>query len=132
MNLIHLLLGISLVILPLIIIKGLRKKASWVKPTALITAIISWVLLWPAGNTYLFTYPARKAIIKAGSFPWIHLILMETKEHWGILLPLIVTVAAGLIYSGKAKESVRWWKLTFMLSILMGVLGMIVFAGSRM
>lgn len=131
MNIIHLLLGISLIILPLIIIKGLRKKAPWVKPTALATAIISWVLLWPAGKTYLVTYPAKKAIIKAGSFPWIHLILMETKEHWGILLPLIVTIAAGLIYSGKAKESVKWWKLTFTLSIVIGILGMIVFAGSR-
>ena len=124
-------MGISLVILPLIIIRGLRKKSSWIKPTALITAIISWVLLLPSGITYIVNYPARKAIIKAGSFPWIHLILMETKEHWGILLPLIVTVAAGLVYSGKAKESKRWWKLTFSLSVLMGILGMIVFAGSR-
>ncbi|KKK87727.1 hypothetical protein LCGC14_2750320, partial [marine sediment metagenome] len=33
MNLIHVLLGISLVILPLIIIRGLRKKSSWIKPT---------------------------------------------------------------------------------------------------
>lgn len=131
MNSLHLLLGLSLIVLPVIIIEGLRKKASWVKPTVLATAIISWVMLLPAGINYIVSYAPKKAIIKAGTSPWIHSILMETKEHWGILIPVIVTVAAGLVYSGKAKESERWWILTIVLSIAMAILGFIIFNGSR-
>ena len=131
MNIIHLLLGLSLIILPIIIIIALRKKAFWVKPTTLATVIISWVMLLPSGINYLISYPPKKAIITAGTSPWIHSILMETKEHWGILIPIIVSVAAGLVYSGRAKESERWWILTFILSMAMAILGIIIFMGSR-
>ncbi|MAH03569.1 hypothetical protein CMI39_02165 [Candidatus Pacearchaeota archaeon] len=132
MSVLHLILGISLIILPLFILSGLKKKASFVKPLSLITALISWLLILPSGKLYISSYSTTtKLIIKSGSYPWIHSILMETKEHWGLLLPIIASVAAGLVYSGKVSESKDWWKLLFNLSILIGIIGIIIYIGGR-
>ena len=93
------------------------------------TAAISWLLLLPAGLLYLTFYPATKTVIKAGAWPWAHSIVMETKEHWGLLLPIIATTAAFLVYSGKFRESRKWWILLIMLAALIGVMGRIVTMG---
>ncbi len=126
----HVILGIALVALPLVILLHLKKKSPLVKPLSALSAGISWILLYPAGQLYLTFYPATKTLIKAGAWPWAHAIVMETKEHWGILLPLIATVAAILVYSGKAEESRKWWGLVIGLSILLAVLGRIVKMGA--
>ena len=125
---IHILLGIALVLFPFIII-NLKKRSTWLKPLSVITATISWVLLYPAGKLYITFYPATKTLIKAGSWSWAHSILMETKEHWGILLPVIATVAAGLVFSGKIKESKKWWILSAIVALLIGIMGRIVTLG---
>lgn len=90
---------------------------------------MSWLLLLPSGKLYLTFYPATKLLIKAGTRPWAHSIIMEIKEHWGLLLPMIATVAAGLILSGKNKESRKWWILLIILTLLIGVMGRIVTLG---
>jgi hypothetical protein len=69
-------------------------------------------------------------VVKAGAWPWAHSIVMETKEHWGIMLPVIVTVAAGLVWTGRAKESRKWWILVIVLAVLIGVMGRIVKMGA--
>ena len=132
MSFLHIILGALLIFFPILIIYGLRKKSSWVKPLSLITALISWILMLPSGKLYISSYSTTtKVLIKAGSYPWIHSILMETKEHWGLLLPIIASIAAGLVYSRKFNESKRWWKLLINLSILIGVMGIIIFIGGR-
>ena len=110
----------------MIIFQTQEKKSKWIKPLSFITALISWILLIPSGNLYVKFYPATKTLIKAGSRPWVHSIIMETKEHWGLLLPMIATVAAGLVFSNKIKESMKWWVLLMVFSILMGIMGWII------
>ncbi|MBS3151339.1 hypothetical protein J4443_03105 [Candidatus Woesearchaeota archaeon] len=123
----HILVGLALILLPIMIIfQTQEKKSKWIKPLSFITALISWILLIPSGNLYVKFYPATKTLIKAGSRPWVHSIIMETKEHWGLLLPMIATVAAGLVFSNKIKESRKWWVLLMVLSILMGIMGWII------
>ena len=123
----HILAGLILILLSLMIIfKTQGKKSKWIKPLSFITALISWILLFPSGNLYIKFYPATKTLIKAGSRPWVHSIIMETKEHWGLLLPIIATVAAGLVFSNKIKESRKWWTLLIILSVLMGIMGWII------
>ncbi len=125
----HLLLGIAIIVLSFIILSRLKKKSSTLNILAVLTAAISWVLLLPAARLYITFYPATKTVIKAGTWPWAHSIFMETKEHWGLLLPIIATVAAGLVVTGKLKESKKWWILLAILSILIGVMGRIVTMG---
>ncbi len=124
----HIVLGMALVAIPAIIL--LNSKSKMVKPLSAVAAGISWILLLPAGYLYLIFYPATKTVIKAGAMPWAHSVIMETKEHWGILLPVVATVAAWLVYSGRAKESRRWWILVAVLAAAVGILGRIVKIGA--
>lgn len=126
----HIILGLALIAFPIVIILYLKKQTNWIKPLSFATAAISWILLLPAGKLYITFYPATKTLIKAGSWSWAHSIIMETKEHWGLLLPIIATVAAGMVFTGKAEESKRWWILTIILSALLGIMGRIVKIGA--
>lgn len=127
---VHIILGLALIAFPILILLYLKKQPNWLKPLSFLTAAISWVLLLPTGKLYLTFYPATKTLIKAGAWPWAHFIIMETKEHWGLLLPIIATAAAGLVFTGKAQESKKWWILTVILSALLGILGRIVKIGA--
>lgn len=51
-----------------------------------------------AAPTYLNYYPVAKAEIKAGPNPWVHGILMETKEHIGLLEPMVMLAAAFVVW----------------------------------
>jgi hypothetical protein len=125
----HIIVGLSLIVLPIVILLQIQKKSAWLKSLSAITAGLSWLLLPLSGKLYLTFYPATKTLIKAGAWPWAHSIFMETKEHWGLLLPIIATVAAGLVFSGNLKESRRWWILLIIIAILMGIMGRIITLG---
>src|SRR3989344_4331828 len=126
----HIIAGLALIAFPIIILLYLKKKPKWLKAFSFATAAISWLLLLPSVKLYITFYPATKTLVKAGSWPWAHSIVMETKEHWGLLLPIIATVAAGLVFTGKTKESKKWWILVIVLSALLGVMGRIVKMGA--
>jgi len=126
----HIILGLALIAFPIIILLYLKKQTNWIKPLSFATAAISWILLLPSGKLYITFYPATKTLVKAGSWPWAHDVIMETKEHWGLLLPVIATVAAGLVFTGKAKDSKKWWVLLIILSALLGVMGRIIKIGA--
>ncbi|MBI4177136.1 MAG: hypothetical protein HY516_02115 [Candidatus Aenigmarchaeota archaeon] len=128
--LLHIMLGISLVVLPLVILSKLGKKSSLARTLSLLSAGASWTLLFPAGILYTMFYPATKTLIKSGAWPWAHSVVMETKEHWGLLLPVITTVAAWLVLANKEKESRRWWVLAAVLAALLGVMGRVVKMGA--
>ncbi|MFQ6118659.1 MAG: hypothetical protein ACE5KE_02090 [Methanosarcinales archaeon] len=126
----HIILGVLLIVLPIIILLELKIKSSMIKSIALLTAGISWLHLFASGILYVIFYSATKTLIKAGAWPWAHSILMETKEHWGLLLPIIATVAAGLVLTGKTKESKKWWVLVTILTVLIGIMGKVITMGA--
>jgi len=126
----HVILGLSLIAFSIIILLYLNKQAKWLKSLSILTAFISWLVLLPSAKLYLTFYPATKTVIKAGSWPWAHSIVMETKEHWGLLLPFIATVAAWLVVSGKNEQSKKWWVLLIILTVLIGVMGRLVKIGA--
>src|SRR3989338_5572712 len=125
----HIIGGLLLIVIPAIILLQLRSKPSWLKVAAVATSAVSWITLLPSAILYLIFYPATKTLIKAGPTPWAHSVVMETKEHWGILLPVIATLAAWLIFREKYEESRRWYILLIVLAVLMGVMGRIVSTG---
>ena len=126
----HIILGLALIAFPILIITGLKKQSNWLKPFSILTAAVGLILLLPSGKLYLTFYPATKTLINAGSKPWLHSILMETKEHWGLLIPITATVAAGLVLTNRPEESKRWWILVIIISILVGVMGRIIKMGA--
>ncbi|MBS3053106.1 MAG: hypothetical protein J4469_01260 [Candidatus Aenigmarchaeota archaeon] len=127
----HIILGAALAVLSIIILLEMKKrKSSILRPLSVLTAGLSWSVLVPAGILYINFYPATKTLIKAGAWPWAHSIFMETKEHWGLLLPVIATVAAGMVLTGKIQESRKWWLLLIAVTILIGVMGRVVKLGA--
>lgn len=70
---------------------GLR----WLKAAGWGTAILS-VLSWiSSGWYYVVVYGASvKPIVKAGPFPWAHSLIMESKEHIFLFLPIIAIALA--------------------------------------
>jgi hypothetical protein len=71
-----------------------------IRRAALVTAVcigVAWIL---GGYWYLHFYPAEKAILLAGPWPFAHNVFMETKEHLffvtailALLLPVAVREA---------------------------------------
>lgn len=126
----HIILGLATIAFPLIILLNLKRKELWLKVLAIAAPAAAWILLIPAGKLYLTFYPATKTLILAGQSTWLHAVLMETKEHWGLLLPIIATTAAWLFLTGKRNESKKWWALTMILSIFLGVMGSTITGGA--
>lgn len=126
----HIILGLALIVLSILILLESKKKSKYIKPLSIITAALSWIMIIPSGYLYIKFYPATKTLIKAGAWPWAHSIFMETKEHWGLLIPIIATLAAGLVLTNKAKESKKWWILLLILTIIIGIIGRIIKIGA--
>lgn len=60
------------------------------------TAFLSCIFL--AGPTYLGYYPAAKKEILSGATPWVHEVLMEVKEHIGLIEPMLLFSIAFLVW----------------------------------
>jgi hypothetical protein len=82
------------------------ENASRIRKAALIGAIAmgaAWIL---GGYWYVHFYPAEKAIILKGPWPFAHNLFMETKEHLffitAILSFYLVVAARDNIYANRA------------------------------
>ena len=126
----HILIGSLLVILPILIRYKINQRSTIIKPLSYLTAFISWLELLPAGILYINFYPATKTLIQAGAYPWLHSIFMETKEHWGLFLPIIAMVATALVMTNKSEESKKWWGLLAVVSIFIAILGRVLKMGA--
>jgi len=75
------------------------KKIKFLKFVSL-TGFFGFILSWFSGGYYYVIYygGSVKPVIKSGEYPWIHSILMETKEHIFIFLPFLALVAVAAIY----------------------------------
>lgn len=124
----HIILGLVSIGLAIYILTNLKNKS--IKTIAIVNALINWLIILPAGYLYLVFYPATKTVIKAGSSPWAHTVIMETKEHWGLLVPIIATVAAMLVLTNNAEKSKKWWWMLIIVIVLIGILGRIVKMGA--
>jgi hypothetical protein len=76
-------------------------------------AVAMWLAFLVGGYWYVTQYPADKAIILKGPWPFAHNIFMETKEHLVILLLLLTTffpiAAADNLASNKAARKLVLW-----------------------
>ncbi len=75
--------------------------------------VFMWIAFVIAGYWYVFDYPADKAVILKGPWPFAHRFFMETKEHLVILLLLLTTflpiaAAGNLAASRDARRVVLW------------------------
>jgi len=98
------------------------KRIQWVSRAS---AVFMWLSFLVGGYWYVVFYPADKAIILKGPWPFAHEYFMETKEHLVILLLLLATylpIAASnpLAANREARRLVLW------LAALILLLGLII------
>ncbi len=60
-----------------------------------------WII---GGYQYLTAYPEVKEAIKAGPYDWAHLIVLETKEHIFLFLPVILVCLALMVHGMAARD----------------------------
>ena len=74
-------------------------------------AVVMWLAFLVGGYWYVMLYPADKAIILKGPWPFSHNFFMETKEHLVIMLLLLtnylpIAAANNLVASRDARKLV--------------------------
>lgn len=126
----HVLLGLlGIVLFTVVLVTLLRGRPNIITlKFSSILGLLSFLLSWVFGGYYYVVHygGAVKPIIKAGSYPWMHLVIMETKEHVFLFLPILailvtLTIFLGgnqLLTSKKFKNSLT---LTSLLIVLVGV-----------
>lgn len=76
-------------------------------------ALFMWIAFFVGGYWYVVFYPADKAIILKGPWPFAHKYFMETKEHLVILLLMLATylpvLTAGNLAANKDARRVVLW-----------------------
>ena len=125
----HVLFGVACVISSVwVLVEALnaseanRSRIQWISRAA---AIFMWLSFLAGGYWYVVFYPADKAIILKGPWPFAHEYFMETKEHLVILLLLLATylpiaAANNLVASQDARRLVLW------LAALIPLLGLMI------
>ena len=98
------------------------QRIQWVSRAA---AMFMWLSFVVGGYWYVVFYPADKAIILKGPWPFAHSYFMETKEHLVIMLLLLATylpIAASnpLAANRDARRLVLW------LAALIPLLGLMI------
>ena len=78
-----------------------------------VVAFCMWIAFIVGGYWYVVFYPADKAIILKGPWPFAHKYFMETKEHLVIMLLLLTTylpiaAANDLAANKDARRLVLW------------------------
>lgn len=100
------------------------------------------VLAWIAGGWhYLTDYAvAVKPVIKAGPFPWAHIVITETKEHIFLFIPFLAFLVWGLLsrYRDELRENLEARKailitsfLVVLLAFAMAGMGVLISSGFR-
>jgi len=108
------------------------------------TAVIgvgAFIASWLAGGYYYVVYYGKlvRPIIKGGTAPWVHNIIMETKEHiFLFIIPLAVTVLCITFLEKGDLERLKLRRLAWLLSgavamlgLLIGAMGFIISAAAR-
>ena len=82
-------------------------------------------LSWIVGGYYYVAYYGStvKPLIKGGATPWVHYVIMETKEHVFIFIPLLAFCVALLLRRQQTAEAqLARNRLTALLCVLIVVM----------
>lgn len=67
------------------------RNARRIRTVSVLLAVLLWLSYLSGGYWYVLFYPADKALIQAGPWPFAHRFFMETKEHLFFSLLLLGT-----------------------------------------
>ncbi|MDO8585273.1 MAG: hypothetical protein Q7R85_04130 [bacterium] len=103
--------------------------------------VVAFVASWIAGGYYYVVYYGTlvKPIIKAGVAPWVHNIVMETKEHiFLFVIPLAMTVLFITLLPKEDMDRLMLRRIALWLAgvvaalgLLIGAMGFVISAAAR-
>ena len=102
------------------------------RKSTIITAAIgttSFIASWLAGGYYYVAYYGTlvKPVIKSGVAPWVHNIIMETKEHiFLFIIPLAMTVLFITLLEKKDRNRFALHHITLWLAGAVAILGLLI------
>ncbi len=108
-----------------------------IRLAALLSAGLIWLAYVVGGYWYVLYYGADKALIKAGPWPFVHGLFMESKEHIFLSLLLVATLLplaafANLSRRQSARQLVYWSALTVVgLGLAMEGAGAVISLGAK-
>lgn len=108
-----------------------KDKMGSIKNRATIAGLgtLALILSWVAGGYYYVVYYGSlvKPVIKAGVAPWVHNIIMETKEHiFLFVVPMAVVVFFITFLSDKEIDQYGLRALAIWLSVTVAILGLTI------
>lgn len=104
---------------------GSRKSAIGTAAVGVAAFVGSWI----AGGYYYVVYYGTlvKPVIKASTAPWVHNIVMETKEHiFLFIIPLAITVFFLTLLEKEDMERLNLRRITLWLAATVAVLGLLI------
>lgn len=91
--------------------------------------VIAFTLSWLTGGYYYVVYYGTlvKPVIKSTSVPWVHNIIMETKEHiFLFIIPIAITILFITLLSKEDMERLKLHKITIWLCMSVAALGLLI------
>ena len=127
----HVLLGVSCMVATVwLFVDVLHASAANQKRITLLSRFIAlamWLAFLVAGYWYVKLYPADKAIILKGPWPFAHKFFMESKEHLVILLLLLASylpiVTARSLAADKDARKLALWVSALIVLLGLGMEG---------
>lgn len=93
-------------------------------------AFFSYILSWLSGGYYYVVYygSAVKPVIKAGDYAWAHSVIMESKEHAFLFLPVLAFMVylAALLFQSELESNVLFRRALIGMGIVIFVLGFLI------
>lgn len=102
------------------------------RKSAIVTAAVgvgAFIASWLAGGYYYVVYYGTlvKPIIKTGAAPWVHNIVMETKEHiFLFIIPLAMTIFFITLLNEEEINRFHLRRVTMWLTGLIAGLGLLI------
>lgn len=103
-------------------------------------AVIAEFLSWGCAAAYYLThYPGVRDVIKKGAMPWAHTVILETKEHVFMFIPILALAAYFVIVwlmkneDEKVRGALKWLSaLILIMCFAMAGMGYIVSMTARL
>lgn len=128
----HIFLGLAAIVvyagLPLLL-KGEKLNVGLLKIYSFL-GFLGFMGSWIAGGYYYSLYygKAVKGVILAGTTPWVHKILMESKEHVFLFLPFLAFVVLVIVnfFSEELVTSAKFRMNLILLCVSIVTLGIVI------
>ena len=124
-----------------VLVEGLNAgpaNVTRIRAAAVLAAALMWAVMVLGGWYYIVYYPAEKALILKGPWPFAHKFVMETKEHLLLLAWILATylpfVAFDKVEEKGAARTVLCWvaALSALTGLAADAAGAVIVLGAKL